>query len=176
MWFKKRKEKDKTVSVTPCGYSTCAALSACASASAFTQSTHPPLTKYLDFELCCLHRLFTWIMSPGYSHLGRNCLNYGGNEKILPIINWAMNFWSAPQAIKLRADCYPLSANFILKGFSEWGYWTIVYGICDQWFCVRVEAGHKRCPSGVGLGTCVLQHLYQWHRRWHQVHSVLFNI
>ncbi len=20
---------------------------------------------------------------------------------------------------------------------------------CDQWFCVRVEAGHKRCPSGV---------------------------
>ena len=24
-----------------------------------------------------------------------------------------------------------------------------------------VEAGHKRCPSGVGLGTGALQHLYQ---------------
>jgi len=32
---------------------------------------------------------------------------------------------------------------------------------CDQWFCVKVEAGHKQCPSGVGLGTDALQHLYQ---------------
>ena len=24
---------------------------------------------------------------------------------------------------------------------------------CDQWFCVRVKAGHERCPSGVNLGT-----------------------
>ena len=32
---------------------------------------------------------------------------------------------------------------------------------CDQWFCVRVEASHKRCPLRVGLGTGALQHLHQ---------------
>ena len=33
--------------------------------------------------------------------------------------------------------------------------------VIDQWFCVRVEASHKRCPSRVGLGTGALQHLHQ---------------
>ena len=32
---------------------------------------------------------------------------------------------------------------------------------CDQWFCVRVEAGHKQCPPRLSLGTGALQHLYQ---------------
>ena len=37
-----------------------------------------------------------------------------------------------------------------LAGCSQ----RVVYG-------VRMEAGHKQCPTGVGLGTGALQHLYQ---------------
>ena len=25
---------------------------------------------------------------------------------------------------------------------------------CDQWVCVRVEAGHRRCPSGLSWDWC----------------------
>ena len=43
---------------------------------------------------------------------------------------------------------------------QELAVWTQPKG-CDQCFCVSVEASHKRCPSGVGLGTGALQHMYQ---------------
>jgi len=35
-----------------------------------------------------------------------------------------------------------------------------------------MEASHEWCPPGVCHGTSALQHLYQWHRQWDQVHSV----
>ena len=47
--------------------------------------------------------------------------------------------------------------------------------VAAKGFCVRVEASHKRCPSGVVLRIGALQHLYHikmfiTHRQWNQVH------
>lgn len=71
-----------------------------------------------------VHGLFTWILSPGYPQLGTNCLNYVGNEKMLPTISWAMNFWFAPHATKLRAGLYPaLGLNLYCS--CERFFWTM---------------------------------------------------